>query len=127
MPELLAKAEEVLERGEPELALKFYNRCGPVRGSTQAGAPPLASSHRRKHPAANDQQTQQLLAMHGRHGGRSEGGGGIPAAALFGVGMLLLMLIGMAASHLNLRIFKPGVRGAGDGCSAQQLLLALLL
>ena len=95
--------------------------------ATQAGAPPLASSHRRKHPAANDQQTQQLLAMHGRHGGRSEGGGGIPAAALFGVGMLLLMLIGMAASHLNLRIFKPGVRGAGDGCSAQQLLLALLL
>ena len=31
--------------------------------ATQAGAPPLASSHRRKHPAANDQQTQQLLAM----------------------------------------------------------------
>jgi hypothetical protein len=65
--------------------------------------------------------------MHGKHGGRSDGGCGIPAAALFAVGLLLLMLIGMAASHLNLRIFKPGVRGTGAGFSAQQMLLACCL
>lgn len=85
----------------------------PLATST-AGTPPVTPSQRRKAGLLSPQSVFETAKLLPKGGGREGGGRGRARTLLYSAAtVVMLMLVGMAASELNLRVSSTGVSFLG--------------